>query len=145
MYFTFVNSILNAAFSYTECYRALRYFPQYEKFDLRNSVFSHSWHTNCDIRHIYCVLTYWGRVAHICVGNLTIIGSDNDLLPNRRQAIIWTNAGILLIDLPGTNFSEILIEIHTFSVQKTHLKMSAKWRLFRPGLNVLNHNGHTPP
>ena len=41
-------------------------------------------------------LTHWGRVTHICVGNLTIIGSDNGLSPGRRQAIIWTNVGILL-------------------------------------------------
>ena len=57
-------------------------------------------------------LTHWGRVTHICVGNLTIIGSDNGLSPERRQAIIWTNAGILLIPTLGTNFSEILGEIH---------------------------------
>ena len=43
------------------------------------------------------VLTHWGRVTHICISNLTIIGSDNSLLPGRCQAIIWTNAGILLI------------------------------------------------
>ena len=42
---------------------------------------------------------------------LSIIGSDNGLSPGRRQAIIWTNAGILLIEPLGTNFSEILIEI----------------------------------
>ena len=42
-------------------------------------------------------LTHWGRVTHICVGKLTIIDSDNDLSPDRRQAIIWTNAGILWI------------------------------------------------
>ena len=42
-------------------------------------------------------LTHWGRVTHICVGNLTIIGSDNGLSPGQRQAIIWINAGILLI------------------------------------------------
>ena len=53
--------------------------------------------------------------VHICVSKLTIIGSDNGLSPRRRQAIIWTNAGILLIGPLGTNFSEILIEIHTFS------------------------------
>ena len=29
--------------------------------------------------------------------NYTIVGSNNDLSPGRRQAIIWTNAGILLI------------------------------------------------
>ena len=53
------------------------------------------------------VLTHWGRVTHICVGKLIIIGSDNGLSPGRRQAIIWTNAGILLIGLSGTTFSEI--------------------------------------
>ena len=42
-------------------------------------------------------LTHWGRVTQICVGKLTIIGSDNGLSPARRQAISWTNAGILLI------------------------------------------------
>ena len=42
-------------------------------------------------------LTHWWRVTHICVGKLTIIGSDNDLSPGRCQAIIWTNAAILLI------------------------------------------------
>ena len=31
---------------------------------------------------------HWGRVTHICVSNLTIIGSDNGLSPGRRQAII---------------------------------------------------------
>ena len=57
------------------------------------------------------LLTHWGPVTHICVGNLTIIVSDNGLSPDRRQAIIWTNAGILLIRTLGTNFSEILIRI----------------------------------
>ena len=33
-------------------------------------------------------LTHRGRVTHLCVGNLTIIGSDNGLSPGRRQAII---------------------------------------------------------
>ena len=59
----------------------------------------------------------------------------------RRQAIIWTNAGILLIEPLGTNFSEILIRIQAFSFKKMHLKMSsAKWRLFRLGLNALTLN-----
>ena len=84
------------------------------------------------------MLTHWGRVTHICVGNLTIIGSDNGLSPGRRQAITWTYAGILLIGPLGTNFSEMLIEIHTFSFKKIHLKMSSgKWRPFCLGLNVL--------
>ena len=41
-------------------------------------------------------------MTYICVGKLTIIGSDNGLSPGRRQAIIWTNAGILLIGTLGT-------------------------------------------
>ena len=84
-------------------------------------------------------LTHWGRVTYICVSKLTTIGSDNGLSPGRRQAIIWTNYGILLIRTLGTNFSEILGEIHSFSFKKMHLKMSsAKRRLFCLGLNVLS-------
>ena len=83
-------------------------------------------------------LTHWGRVMHICISNLTIIGPDNGLGPGRRQAIIRINAAILLIEPLWTNFSEILIGIQTFSFKKMHLKMSsAKWRLFCLGLNVL--------
>ena len=41
-------------------------------------------------------LTHWGRVGQICVNKLTIIGSDDGLLPSQLQAIIWTNAGISL-------------------------------------------------
>ena len=81
-------------------------------------------------------LTHWGRVTQICVSKFTIIGSDKGLSPGRHQAIIWTNAGILLIGHLGTHFSEILIGIQTFSFSKIHLKMSsAKWRLFGLGLN----------
>ena len=77
-------------------------------------------------------------MTHICLGKLTIIGSDNGLSPGRRQAIIQTNAGILLIGPLGTNFSEILREIHTFSLKQIHLKLSsAKLCPFGFGLNVL--------
>ena len=51
-------------------------------------------------------LTDWGRVAHICIYNLSIISSDNGLQPGQHQAIIWTNDGILLIGPLGTNFTE---------------------------------------
>ena len=78
-------------------------------------------------------------MTHICVGNLTIIGPDDGLSPGRRQVIIWTNAGILLNGPWGTNFSEILLGIHTFSFKKIHLKMSSvKWHPFCLGLNVLS-------
>ena len=84
-------------------------------------------------------LTHWGRVTQICVGKPTIIGSDNGLSPLRRQAIIWTNAGILLIRPLGTNFSEIFIDIRIFSFKKMLLKMSsAKWRPYCLDLNVLS-------
>ena len=36
-------------------------------------------------------------LMQICIGNVTIIGSDNDLSTGRRQGIIWTNAWVLLI------------------------------------------------
>ena len=71
------------------------------------------------------VAAYQSRVTHICVSKLTIIGSDNGLSPGRRQAIIWTNSGILLIGALGTNVSEILIKICTFSLKKMLLKMSS--------------------
>ena len=84
------------------------------------------------------LLTHWSRVTHICVSNITIIDSDNGLSPGQRQAIILTNAGILLIWSYETNLNEILIEIHIFSFKKMHLKMSSgKWRPFCVGLNVL--------
>ena len=91
-------------------------------------------------------LTHWGRVMHICVGNLTIISSDNGLSPGRRQAITWTNVGILLIGPLGTNFHEMLIEIHTISFKKIHFKMlSGKRRPFCLGLNVLTQCGLVLP
>ena len=87
-------------------------------------------------------LTHWGRATHICFSKLTTIGLDNGLSPGQRQAIIWTNAGILLIGPLGTNFSEILLRIQTFSFKKMHLKVSsAKWRPFCLGLNVLSVDG----
>ena len=83
-------------------------------------------------------ITHWGRVTHICVGKLIIIGSDNGLSPGRRQAITWTNAGILFIRPLGTNFSGISISIETFSFKKMHLKISsARCRPFCLGLNVI--------
>ena len=48
----------------------------------------------------------------------------------RRQTIIWTNAGILLIGPLQQICSEI--------IQKMHLDMSStKWRPFCPGVNAL--------
>ena len=77
-------------------------------------------------------------LTHLCVKNITIIVSDNGSSPGRRQAIIRTNARILLMESLGTNVSEILIGVQTFSFKKMHLKMSsANWRPFCLGLKVL--------
>ena len=77
-------------------------------------------------------------MTHICVGKLITIGSDNGLSSGRRQAIIWTNAGLLSIGPLRTYFSENLIKILQFSLKKMHVKMSsAKWRPSCLGLNVL--------
>ena len=62
--------------------------------------------------------SHWGRVTHICISKLTIIGSDNGLSPGRCQAIILTNAGILLIGALGTNIREIVIKTCTFSYEE---------------------------
>ena len=78
-------------------------------------------------------------MTHICVSHLTIIGSDNGLSPGQREAIIWNNVGILSIEPFGTNFSEILIEINIFPLEKIHLKMSSEnWQPFCLGLNVFS-------
>ena len=72
----------------------------------------------------YAPIGAYLELQSICIGKLSIIGSDNGMSPGRRQAIIWTNAGILLIE--------------TFSIKEMHLNMSsAKWRLLDLGLNEL--------
>ena len=58
-------------------------------------------------------------MTHICVGKLTNIDSDNGLSPKRRQAIIWTKVGILLIGPLGTNFSEFNRNSYIFTQENT--------------------------
>ena len=74
-----------------------------------------------EVNYVY-PLTHWGRVTHICIGNFTIIGWDNGLPPGRRQAIIWTNAGIWSIGPLGTNFNVILIENLNVFIQENALE-----------------------
>ena len=77
------------------------------------------------------------RRQYICVSKLTIIVWDNSLSPGWCEAIMWINAGILLIGTLGTNVSEVVNEILTFSFKKMHLKIaSEKLGLFCLGLNV---------
>ena len=72
------------------------------------------------------LLTHCGRVTYICISKLTIIGLDDSISTGRCQAIIWINAGVLLIGPLGTNFYEIWTEIHNLhsrkSIWKSHLE-----------------------
>ena len=85
--------------------------------------------------HDVCtIVTHWGRVTHICVGKLTVIGSDQGLSPGRIKAIIYTNAWIVCIRTLVTTFNEILSHTHTFSFKKMHMKISStKWRPYVQG------------
>ena len=72
-----------------------------------------------------CPIVNWTfNNKNMCVSKETIIGSDNGLSLDRRQALIWTNAGILLIGPLATNFSELLIKIHIFSFKECIWKYS---------------------
>ena len=77
------------------------------------------WFDMCyrNIRDICVLLTYWGRVTHICVGDITIIRSDNGLSPVRHQAIIGNIVNSILrnkIQLIFTRNSYIFIHEQTF-------------------------------
>ena len=87
-------------------------------------------HWKCPTCPTSFVNTHWGRVTHKCVSKLTIISSDNGLSPGRRQAIIWTNDGILLIGPLGTklqwNFNyNSNIFIHKNAFEDVVWKMAA--------------------
>ena len=97
--------------------------------------YKHLWIFNQQSLLLLAGLTHWGRVTHICINKTTIIGSDNGLSPGRCQAIIWTNAGILLIGTLGTNNSEIsnqmsFLFIREIAYENVIWKMAAI--LFRP-------------
>ena len=81
------------------------------------------------LRYISLCLTHGGRVTYINISKLTIIGSNKGLSPGRRQAIIWTNVGILVMQTLRTTFSEIISEINAFSLKK------CLWKYLRYGVN----------
>ena len=79
----------------------------------------------------YVLMTiHWGRVTHKCVSKLTLIGSDNGLAPGRHQAIIWTNAILLL----------------TGPLEQTPMKFQSKFIHFQSRKCILKcrleHDGH---
>ena len=65
---------------------------------------------------VLCNKIHSSRMMHIC-SNLTIIGSDNGILPVWHQAIIWTNAATLSIRSSETYLSAISSKIQKFSFQ----------------------------
>ena len=131
---------------------------QTTQFDLSYSIFVDFKYLKCVFanqlilfrmfRHFMSVynLTRWARVTHICIGNLTIISSDDGLSPGRREAIIWTDAGILLNGSLGTTVREICIDIHNVSFKKMHLTISfEKWQPSCLGLNVFKPTSWSVP
>ena len=86
-------------------------------------------------------LTYSSRVTHICVSNLTIIGSDNGLSPGRRQAIIWTNAVILLTGRLGTNKLQWNVNRNSYIFIQENLFENIVWKmaaiLTRPQCDII--------
>ena len=104
-------------------------------------------------------LIHWGRVTHICVGDLTIIGSDNGLSPGRREAIIWTNAEILLIGPLGTNlwnfnpnsyiffqgnaFETVVCEMAAILSRPQCVKQTRGPKRYRTRKNLLSQDSHS--
>ena len=78
-------------------------------------------------QHFEWELIHWGRVIHILINKLTIIGLDNGLLPGQRQAIFWTNAGVLLIGSLETNLNQ---NLYTNSWHFPESKFVYKWLTF---------------
>ena len=79
-------------------------------------------------------------MTHVCVSKLTIIGSDNGLSPGWRQAIIWSNAGILLVRNLRNKFHWNYKQNSYIIIKKMHLNVSSeKWWPFCLGFNVLRY------
>ena len=82
-------------------------------------------------------LTHWGRVTHICVCKLTIIGSDNGLSPEWHQAIMnqcWNIVKWTLRNKLQWNFKR---NWYIFLQENVFEKSSRNWRPFCLGLHVL--------
>ena len=79
-------------------------------------------------------LTHWGRVTHIYVDKLTIIGSDNGLSPEQRQAIIWNQCWNIVNRTLGNKLqwnlnrnSNIFIEENTFENVICEMLFNSSW------------------
>ena len=77
------------------------------------------WGWGCVCARMYAVyglfdLTRWGRLTHMSQYTNHHWFRYHGLSPGRRQAIIWTNAGILLVGPLGTNSSIIFVQENGF-------------------------------
>ena len=125
------NSVLKYCTSHYKCQirvsqswlqQGLRFLLNKAKIVIETIIWNCSMCCSKDEYFHYLIEAEWRIYASV---NYTIFGSDNGLSPGRRQAITWPNAGILLIGPLGTNFSEIFIEIKTFSLTNLYLKVSS--------------------
>ena len=101
-------------------------------------------HMNCNEKNIEVfsmgmILNHWGRVTHICVSYLNIIGSVNDWSTGRRPAIIWTNAGIVLIWTIRTNFNV------DWNISETGYELRLHWQHFPYHLIIIIRVIPPPP
>ena len=79
--------------------------------------YCHVEHTDLEVVVSWTHWLIWVISPKCCIYvsvNQDRIGSDNGLSPIRHQAIMYTNAGLLLSGPFGTNFSEIFIKIWLF-------------------------------
>ena len=83
-------------------------------------------------------LTHWGPVTHICVGNVTIIGSDDGLLPGWRQAITCTNVGIVNWTLRNKLQWNVNPNSYIFIQETAFEYVIRKMAAICIGLNMLN-------
>ena len=101
VYIRWLSVTLANAFDWMRYQRRPLKFSWFELLGVRTCAYAraelYAGSMNCSAyARVYARTKYESSLMHICVGNLTIIGSDNVLSPGWRQAIIWTNAGILL-------------------------------------------------
>ena len=102
----------------------------------------HCYHPFSDSRDTYLTKNYYENYSPKMVPT-NPTGSWTSLSPGRRQIIIGTNAGILMIGPIGTTFSEILIAINIFSFKKMHLKLLSAIHYWTP--DMLLHLRDTQP
>ena len=103
-------------------------------------------------RQLYCIMYHWDWVAMAIYSKIpqfswVSIDSDIKLSSSRRQAIIWTLDGLLLIGRLETSISEnVFIKTQNFSFMEMILKISSvKLWPFYPGWDELTHCGLVTP